>query len=146
VLVLPESGWENGLVTRWRSGTVPRHARTADLPDERIVASVRLHYGLHLTTLVFLPLGQAVTAWAFRATTAAAVTCFVKLHQGRVNPAGLRMPRYLADHGVAYVVAPLPTHGLRLWGNVDGFTLTLYPFITDSTGAALELQEQHWVS
>ena len=66
-----------------------------DLPDDRIVASVRRHYGLHLTTLAFLPLGQDVLAWAYRAATADAATYFLKLRQGAANQAGLRVPRYL---------------------------------------------------
>ncbi|MGI8552611.1 MAG: hypothetical protein ACR2PL_17760 [Dehalococcoidia bacterium] len=34
-----------------------------DLPADRIIAAVSLHYGLNLTALTFLPLGQDVQAW-----------------------------------------------------------------------------------
>ncbi len=117
----------------------------ANLPDDRIVASVRQHYGLRLTTLAFLPLGQDALAWAYRAATADAAAYFLKLRQGVTNEAGLRVPRYLADHGVTHVVAPIPARARRLWGDVDGFTLTLYPFIDGITGAEHGLHERHWV-
>jgi len=117
-----------------------------DLPDDRIVAAVQQHYGLHLTTLTFLPLGQDVRAWAFRAATTDGAIYFLKLRQRAVRPASLRVPRYLADQGVPHVVAPLPTRAQRLWTDVEGFTLALYPFISGTTGGAHGLQEHHWVT
>ena len=114
-----------------------------DLPDDCIVACVRRHYGLELTMLAFLPLGQDVLSWAFRAITADA-TYFLKLRQGRVNEAALRVPRYLADYGVPHIVAPLPTLAQRLWVEVEGFTLALYPFIDGTTGIAHGLLAHHW--
>jgi spectinomycin phosphotransferase len=117
-----------------------------DIPNDRIVASVRLNYGLYLTTLAFLPLGHDVLAWVYRAATADGATYFVKLRQGVANQAGLRVPRYLADHGAPHVVAPIPTRAKRLCGSVDEFTLTLYPFINGSTGMGHGLQERHWVT
>ena len=117
-----------------------------DIPHDRIVASVGRHYGLRLTTLAFLPLGQDALAWSYRGTTADAAAYFVKLRLGVTNQAGLHVPRYLADHGVPQVVAPIATRTDRLWCDVDGFTLMLYPFIKGSTGMDHGLQEQHWVS
>jgi spectinomycin phosphotransferase len=114
-----------------------------DLPDERIVAAVRRHYGLELTTLAFLPLGADVRSWAFRARTADA-TYFLKLRQGVVREATLRVPRFLVDQGVSQIVAPLPTRAQRLWVEVAGFTLALYPFIDGPTGLAQGLAEHHW--
>lgn len=116
-----------------------------DLPPDHIVATVRQHYGLHLTAVDFLPLGLDVRSWAFRAATADA-THFLKLRQGVVREATLRVPRSLVDQGVSHIVAPLPTRAQRLWVEVDGFTLALYPFIDGTTGMAHGLQEQHWVT
>ena len=117
-----------------------------DLSDDRLTAAVEQHYGLHLTTLTFLPLGQDVRAWAYRAVSARGSTYFLKLRQGAINDAALRVPRYLVDHGVPHVVAPLPTRTQRLWADVEAFTLTLFPFITGATGGAHGWQEHHWVT
>jgi spectinomycin phosphotransferase len=125
---------------------VPRRARTPDLPEDRTAAAVRRHYGLRLTSLAFLPQGLDVLARAYRAASADGALCFLKLRRGVVNQAALSIPRYLADHGVPHVVAPIPTRAGQLWGEVEGFTLTLYPFITGNTGMAQGLQEYHWVT
>jgi spectinomycin phosphotransferase len=114
-----------------------------DLPLERIVAIVRQHYGFQPTAVDFLPLGRDVRSWAFRVTTADA-TYFLKLRQGVVREATLRVPRYLVEQGVSHIVAPLPTGAQRPWVEVDGFTLALYPFIDGMTGMAHGLEEHHW--
>jgi len=114
-----------------------------DLPDDRTVACVHRHYGLALTALTFLPLGHDMRSWAFRAV-AADTTYFVKLRRGSVHEAALRVPRYLSDHGVPHILAPLPTHSQRVWVELEGYTLALYPFIDGATGMAHGLQERHW--
>jgi spectinomycin phosphotransferase len=115
-----------------------------DLPDGRIIAAVRRYYGLEVTTLAFLPLGADVRSWAFRATTADA-SSFLKLRQGAVREATLRVPRYLLDQGVPHIVAPLPARDQRPWVEVDDYTLALYPFIDGTTAMARGLEERHWV-
>jgi spectinomycin phosphotransferase len=50
------------------------------------------------------------------------------------NTAGLLVPRYLHDHGVAQVIAPLPSTARTLWAQVDGYALILYPFVAGTTG------------
>ncbi len=117
-----------------------------DLAPDRISAAVRRHYDLALTTLTFLPLGLDVQAWAYRATTADGRTLFLKLRQGSIHEAALRVPRYLVDHGATHVVAPLPTRAQRLWGEVAGFTFTLSPFIEGVTGMAHGMQRDQWIA
>lgn len=114
-----------------------------DLQTDHILATVHEHYGLHPTAVAFLPLGRDVRSWAFRAATADA-TYFLKLRQGVVREATLRVPRYLVEQGVSHIVASLPTRAQRLWVEVDGFTLALYPFIYGTTGMAHGLEEHHW--
>lgn len=116
-----------------------------DLDEDRIRTVVAQDYGLPVTTLTFLPLGQDVRAWAYRAVTAGGVTLFLKLRQGTINAAALRVPRYLADQGVPPIVAPLRTRTHQLWTDVDKFTLALYPFIEGSTGGVHGLQLHHWL-
>jgi spectinomycin phosphotransferase len=116
------------------------------LYPERIIAALRRFYGLQVHTLTFLPVGLDVQAWAYQVATADAAAYFLKLRHGAVNEASLRVPRFLADHGVQQVVAPIPTQTQQLWGVVDGFTVVLYPFIHGVTGRQLGLQQQHWRS
>lgn len=120
-----------------------------DLPDppaDRIVVTVRRHYGLVLRALDLLPLGRDVQAWAYRATAVDGTPYFLKLRRGAVHLAALRVPRLLADHGATHVVAPLPAAGGRLWGRDGAFTLTLYPFVEGVTGMAYGLGERDWAA
>jgi spectinomycin phosphotransferase len=117
-----------------------------DCSDASLVEAVRGHFDLLLKTLTFLPLGQDPLAWTFRATTTDETAYFIKLHRGAVSQAGLAVPRYLAGLGVSCAVAPLRARDQRLWAELDGLTLTLYPFINASTGMEHGLEEHHWVA
>ncbi|HLZ69335.1 MAG TPA: aminoglycoside phosphotransferase family protein [Dehalococcoidia bacterium] len=116
------------------------------LPEDAIVAAIQRHYGLPVTALTALTLGQDVAAWTYRAATAAGAAYFLKLRHGRIPAATLRVPRFLADHGATAVVAPLPTRSGQLWADLDPFTLTVYPFIDGTAGMAYGLQQRHWLA
>jgi len=117
----------------------------ADLPDEALVAGLGTHYGLAVTALTFLPLGQDVSAWVYR-VRAADVTYFLKVRTSVANAPGLLVPRYLHDHGVASVVPPLPTVTGALWAPLAGYALTLYPFIAGSTGMEHGMSASQWIA
>ncbi len=116
------------------------------LHPDRISAALHRFYSLRASTLTFLPVGLDVQAWVYQVTTDDAAIYFLKLRQGAVNEAALRVPRFLADQGMQQVVAPIPTLTQQLWGVVDGFALTLYPFIHGVTGMQHGLQPHHWRS
>jgi spectinomycin phosphotransferase len=111
-----------------------------------LCACLRDHYGLAVAELSFLPLGSDSSAWAYRVRTAGAIEYFLKVRAGAVNEAGLHVPRYLCDQGVAGVVAPLPTGAGTLWAKVAGAALTLYPFITGRAGMERGLADRQWVA
>ena len=117
-----------------------------DLPDDVIVAAVRAGYGIPAAAVAFLPIGCDSLAWAYRAQTADGAAYFVKVRKGIANEAGLIVPRYLQDHGVTNVVAPIPTLSHTLWVDVDDFVLILYPFVDGGTGRERGMKEHHWVT
>jgi spectinomycin phosphotransferase len=81
----------------------------AKLSDEALLTCLRTQYGLAASEVAFLPLGHDSSAWVFRVRTAEGSAYFLKLRQSVTNEAGLLVPRYLRDQGIANVVAPLPT-------------------------------------
>jgi spectinomycin phosphotransferase len=117
-----------------------------DLSDDVIQAAVYAGYGFHLATLAFLPVGRDSAAWVYRALAADGAAYFLKVRAGVPNPAGLIVPRYLRDHNVTQVVAPIPTREGALWVAVDGYALILYPFIDGTTGVDRGMEERHWVA
>lgn len=79
-----------------------------NLTEDALRACLRDRYGLSVADLTFLPLGYDSSAWVYRAQATDGATYFLKVRVSIENEAGLVVPRYLRDHGLAHVVAPLP--------------------------------------
>lgn len=122
------------------------HEPPVDLPEDTLAAGLRTHYGLAVTAVTFLPLGQDTFAWVYRVRTADDAAYFLKVRTRVTNVPSLLVPRYLHEHGVAQVVAPLPTTTGALWAAVEGYALILYPFIAGTTGMAHGMAPPQWVA
>jgi spectinomycin phosphotransferase len=59
---------------------------------------------------------------------------FLKVRKGQLNEPSLSIPRYLSDHGIEQVIAPLHNQSGHLWTELESFKLILYPFIEGETG------------
>jgi spectinomycin phosphotransferase len=67
----------------------------------------------------------------------------IKLTAGG-SDAGLTLPRYLVDHAVPGVAAPLPTRTGALWGDHDGCRLTLTPWAGDDRAIETGMSLDQW--
>lgn len=114
------------------------------LGDDVLLAALVDQYGLAATDLLFLPLGHDASAWVYRAQIADGSTYFVKLRIAVTNPAALLVPRYLHDHGVEQVVAPVPTRTGSLWVAAGAYALIVYPFVAGVTGMDQGLTADQW--
>jgi spectinomycin phosphotransferase len=117
-----------------------------DLSDDTLAANLRTHYGLAVTTVTFLPLGHDSSAWVYRVQADDEASYFLKVRTSVTNAPSLLVPRYLQEHGVAHVLAPLPTATGALWAEVAGYALILYPFIAGTTGMAQGMTEAQWIA
>ncbi len=117
----------------------------ADLSDETLRACLRAHYGLAVNDLTFLPIGHDSSAWVYRARTADDGEYFLKVRTRVTNEPGLLVPRYLRDHGITRVVAPLPTGEGALWTTVAHYALILYPFVAGTTAMERGMSERQWI-
>jgi spectinomycin phosphotransferase len=115
------------------------------LTDATIIAALHAHYGIAITTLTFLPIGNDSASSVYRvdATDGAAYFLKVRASEGFSLPS-LVIPHYFASQGVPHIVAPLPTITQTLWVGVQDFALSLYPFIDARTAVEAGLSEQHW--
>jgi spectinomycin phosphotransferase len=118
----------------------------ADLTDAALRACLRDHYGVVVTQLAYLPIGDDSLAWVYRAQTADSGYYFLKVRTRVGNEAGFHVPRYLYEQGVPQVVAPLPTTTGSLWASVGDYILILYPFIAGVTGMAHGMADQQWIA
>ena len=116
----------------------------ANLANDTLHACLRDRYRLAVVELAFLPLGHDASAWVYRARTADGGTYFLKARLGGVGEAGLAVPRYLRDRGIARVVAPLPTITGALWADAGDYALILYPFVAGTTGMERGMTAEQW--
>src|SRR5579883_3148972 len=122
------------------------HEPPVDLPDDALAAGVRAQYGLAVTAVTFLPLGLDASAWVYRVTTAEGASYFLKVRTGVINMPSLQVPRYLHDHGVTQVVAPLLSLTGAARTEVAGYTLILYPFVEGTTGMERGMAPHQWTA
>jgi spectinomycin phosphotransferase len=116
-----------------------------DLSDETLRTSLGARYGLAVADLTFLPLGHDSSAWVYRVGTADGTRYFLKVRRHVTNPPSLVVPRYLHDHGIARVIAPLPTNTQTLWTEVEGYALIVYPFVASTTGMERGMTPRQWI-
>ena len=115
-----------------------------DVPEPAIFSALRDGYGVEARALTFLPLGQDTAAWVYRVEALDGRAYFLKLRGDRPQAAGLAVPRYLADQGLAQVPAALRTRSGRLWHPLDDFSIILYPFIEDAQPLPSEQTDEQW--
>jgi spectinomycin phosphotransferase len=115
------------------------------LDDDLIIECLRDDYGLTVTTLTFLPLGYDAYAGVYRVTTDTEQTYFLKIKQSVLYEASVRLPRFLKDHGLEQIAAPLLTRSGQEWTHIDDFTVILYPFIEGTNGLDTGLSDAQWI-
>src|SRR5689334_15953531 len=98
------------------------------IEDEKIIAALNQNYSIQVSHLEFLPIGNDASAFSYRVETDNNIY-FLKLKKELSNLGGLFVPRFLKDQGIQQVVAPLTTKAQNIFGEVDPFSIILYPFI-----------------
>ena len=115
-----------------------------NLDTADIVAALRQHHDLDVASLEFLPIGNDVGSYVYRITTHGGVRYFLKARRAPMYEPSVVVPRYLQQHGIPQVVAPLPTQAGALWIPQQTFNLMLYPYIDARTGMDVGLTVAQW--
>ena len=118
----------------------------ADLAPDVLRDCLRAQYGLDVAEILFLPLGHDAAAWVYRVVAADGGVYFLKLRLRLANEAGLLVPRHLHEHGLARVVAPLPTVNGALWTRAAHYAVVLYRFVESRTGMAAGMSDAQWIA
>jgi len=117
----------------------------ADLSIATLREALAADYELAATDISFLPVGHDAHAWAFRAGTRDDASYFLKVRRRITNEAGLVIPHFLRERGVARVVAPLAAMDGRLWATAGGYALVVYPFLSGATGLSAGMSDRQWI-
>jgi spectinomycin phosphotransferase len=113
------------------------------ITDDAILDALRDHYAIRPTGLTFLALGHDAHAWTFRASSDGG-DLFVKIRR-RVDDARLRLVRYLGDHGLDAVVAPIAMTDGGVSVAIDELYLIAYPFVEGRLAAEVGLDDAQWI-
>lgn len=115
------------------------------LTSATIRATLHTHYGLSITALTFLPIGNDAASFVYRVDASDGTRYLLKVRTGEgFSLSSLVIPRFFYEQGFPHIVAPLPTTTDTLWVRVNDFAVTLYPFIDARTAAATGLSPEHW--
>lgn len=115
-----------------------------NIADERITACLREAHRLNAVELSFLPLGADRNTAVYRAGAEDGKRYFVKLRRGAFDEMSVTLPRFLADQGIAQIIAPLPTKQGGLWTSLEAFRVIVYPFVEGRDGYEVGLSERQW--
>ena len=114
-------------------------------PDlAHMLLHLREAYGMPLVGIEPLSLGNDAAAAVFVAESDDHRRYFLKAKRGSFDPAGVVIPRFLRDQGMAEVVAPLPARSGALWSDFGGLTLALYPFVDGVSAWDGVLTDSQW--
>lgn len=115
-----------------------------NIKDEKIITALNHNYSIQASHLEFLPVGNDASAFSYRVETNHGNMYFLKLKMKLSNVAGLYVSRFLNDHGIQQVIAPLHTKTENLFVDVDEFALILYPFIAGKEAMQVGMSDSQW--
>lgn len=117
-----------------------------DLTAGAIGARLRAEYGVRVASVTFLPLGADPHSAVYRIVADDGTAYFLKLRRGPFAEAGVAVPRFLHNRGIAPVSAPLATGAGRLWTRVGDFTASVAPFIAGRNGFEEPISARGWAA
>lgn len=115
-----------------------------NLPNEYLIECLQTQYDLQISSLAFLPLGADHNTAVYKASTLDNSTYFVKLRQGQLDTAAIKVPNYLHKIGLEHVIPTLPTNSGQLCASLPPYNVLLYLFVVGQDGFAEKLTPEQW--
>src|SRR5689334_9598616 len=100
-----------------------------NVDDHKLITCLRDRWGIEAASVEFMPIGYDAYAATYRVRANDHREYFLKLRLDAVNPPSVIIPRFLMEHGLTQVPAPIPATGGDLWVSLETFALILYPYI-----------------
>jgi len=113
-----------------------------DIQDQLIISRLQEEYGLHVSTLTFLPLGADMGTAVYRVVADDGTAYFLKLRKG-FEEIVVSVPLFLKSKGIQEIISPFETESNQGWANFGEYKMILYPFIEGKNGFQMELTDQH---
>ena len=114
------------------------------LSEQRIIDCLKINYGIEVATLTFLPLGADIHASVYKAQTHNKSSYFVKLKHGHHDDISAIIIELLRNAGIEQIIPIVKTIRGQTAQWIDGFILTVYPFIDGHDGFSRDLTNDQW--
>ena len=115
-----------------------------DVPLDVIGETINVRFGIAVESIEFLPIGADIDSALFRAISPDGSRTFVKLRRGDLASLSVEVPAALAELGIDGVIRPIAGPDGTLQTPVDGFTLSLAPYIGGQNGFERRLSARQW--
>ncbi len=112
---------------------------------QEIIQCLQHAYGLKVSEIYFLPLGNDFNTTVYHITTNDKKEYFLKLRSGDFCQASAIIPKLLNEFGIKHIISPLTTKPGQVWIKLNSVTAILYPYISGHTGVEGKLSDQQWL-
>ncbi|WP_219837004.1 phosphotransferase enzyme family protein [Paenibacillus sp. R14(2021)] len=99
------------------------------ISEEHLRSCLKEQYDLAPATLEFLPLGLDYSSAVYHVVSEQGTAYLLKVTSRPLYEPQFLIPRYLNDHGITCVVAPISARSGTLWTHLEDWTVVVYPFI-----------------
>src|SRR5258705_8022492 len=113
-----------------------------NITDELIISRLQGEYGLHVTSLTFLPRGADMGTAVYRVIVKGGTAYFLKLRKG-FEEIVVTVPLFLKSQGIQEIIDPFETRSKQGWAGFGEYKMILYPFIEGKNGFEMELSDSH---
>lgn len=114
------------------------------LSEQRIIDCLKIHYGIDVVTLTFLPLGADMQASIYRAQAQDQSSYFVKLKRGHHHDISTAIIQLLHHAGIQQIIPLVKTSHGEPAQHLDDSTLIVSPFVEGHDGFKRDLTEDQW--
>jgi spectinomycin phosphotransferase len=112
-----------------------------NIKDKLIISRLQDEYGLHVTSLTFLPLGADMGSAIYRVADNG-IAYFLKLRKG-FEEIVVTIPLFLKSQGIKEIIAPFETKSNQGWTDFGEYKMILYPFVEGKNGFQMALTDGH---
>lgn len=114
------------------------------LSEQRMIDCLMINYGIEVATLTSLPRGADMHASVYKAQTHNQISYFVKLKQGHHHDISAIIIGLLRNAGIQHMIPIVKTIRGQATLRIDGFTLTVSPFVDGHDGFSRDLTDDQW--
>lgn len=110
---------------------------------EEIITILKNYYGINVQAVQLLSEGADINACVYK-VDAQTNSYFIKFKYGNHDEINLSIIRLLHDSGIKEIIYPVTTVEGKLFQQLDGYRIVVYPYIPTPNGFTQNLSDKQW--